>query len=107
MLGIVALLRKFFVDKSGEAEVLRNCWLLAWASETEREFIPPGQPWRNGFIESFNGKLRDECLSINQFYSLGHAKGIIGLWKEEYNTIRPHSSLGNKTPSVYAGQCTH
>ena len=87
-------------------ELISNA-VAAWASETERVFIPPGQPWRNGFIESFNGKLRDECLSINQFYSLGHAKGIIGLWKEEYNTIRPHSSLGNKTPSVYAGQCTH
>ena len=87
-------------------ELISNA-VAQWASETGRLFIPPGQPWRNGFIESFNGKLRDECLSINQFYSLNHAKGIIGLWKEEYNTIRPHSSLGNKTPSVYAGQCTH
>ena len=76
-------------------------------SETERVFIPPGQPWKNGYVESFNGKLRDECLNITQFYSLNHAKGIIGLWKEEYNTIRPHSSLGYSTPSVYAGHCSH
>lgn len=81
--------------------------LATWASETELVFIPPGQPWRNGFVESFNGKLRDECLSVNQFYSLDHARGVIGIWKEEYNTIRPHSSLGYLTPSAYAGQCTH
>ena len=69
----------------------------------------PGRfkPWRNGFVESFNWKLRDECLNVNQFYSLDHARGIIGIWKEEYNTIRPPSSLGYSTPSVYAGQCTH
>ena len=87
-------------------ELISNA-VADWASETERVFIPPGQPWRNGYVESFNGKLRDECLNINQFHSLNHAKGIIGLWKEEYNTIRPHSSLGYSTPSVYAGQCTH
>jgi putative transposase len=81
--------------------------LAQWASETERIFIPPGQPWKNGFVESFNGKLRDECLSVNQFYSLNHAKGIIGLWKEQYNHIRPHSALGYLTPNAYAGQCTH
>jgi len=78
-----------------------------WASETERVFIPPGQPWRNGYVESFNGRLRDECLSVNQSHSLNHAKGIIGIWKEEYNTIRPHSSLGYSTPNEYADQCTH
>ena len=81
--------------------------LAEWASETERIFIPPSKPWKNGFVESFNGKIRDECLGVNQFYSLDHARGIIGLWKEEYNTIRPHSSLGYSTPSAYAGQCTH
>ena len=81
--------------------------LADWASETGRVLIPPEQLWRNGFIESFNGKLRDGCLGVNQFYSLNHAKGIIGLWKEEYNTIRPRSSLGYSTPSVYASQCTH
>ncbi len=81
--------------------------IVDWASETERVFIPPGQPWRNGYVESFNGRLRDECLSVNQFHSLNHAKGIIGIWKEEYNTIRPHSSLGYSTPNEYADQCTH
>jgi putative transposase len=87
-------------------ELISNA-ITQWVSETERVFIPPGQPWKNGFAESFNGKIGDECLGVNQFYSLDHAKGIIGIWKEEYNTIRPHSSLGYVTPSVYAGQCTH
>jgi len=81
--------------------------LREWAIEVDLVFIPPGQPWRNGFIESFNGRLRDECLSVNQFYSLSHAKGIIGMWKEDYNTTRPHSSLGYLAPAVYAEKCTH
>jgi len=81
--------------------------LREWAIEVDLVFIPPGQPWRNGFIESFNGRLRDECLSVNQFYSLSHAKGIIGIWKEDYNTTRPHSSLGYLAPAVYAEKCTH
>jgi putative transposase len=50
--------------------------LAEWASETDKIFIPPGQPWRNGYVESFNGRLRDECLSVNQFYSLNHARGL-------------------------------
>jgi len=81
--------------------------LREWAIEADLVFIPPGQPWRNGFIESFNGRLRDECLSVNQFYSLNHAKGVIGIWKEEYNQTRPHSSLGYLAPEVYAQLCTH
>jgi transposase InsO family protein len=81
--------------------------LREWANEVDLVFIPPGQPWRNGFIESFNGRLRDECLGVNEFYSLNHAKGVIGIWKEDYNTTRPHSSLGYLAPAVYAGQCTH
>jgi len=81
--------------------------LREWANEVDLVFFPPGQPWRNGFIESFSGRLRDECLSVNQFYSLNHAKGIIGIWKENYNTTRPHSSRGYLTPAVYAQQCTH
>jgi putative transposase len=70
-------------------------------------FIPPGEPWRNPFIESFNGRLRDECLNIHLFWSLTHAKVAIGDWKEEYNHDRPHSSLGYRTPRAYAAICTH
>ena len=80
--------------------------LREWAIEVDLVFIPPAQPWRNGFIESFNGRIRDECLSVNQFCSLSHAKGIIGIWKEDYNTTRPHSSRGYLAPAVYAEKCT-
>lgn len=61
----------------------------------------------NFFIESFNGRLRDECLNIHLFWSLTHAKVTIGDWKEEYNHDRPHSSLGYRTPRAYAAICTH
>jgi putative transposase len=81
--------------------------LRGWAREVDLVFIPPGQPWRNGFIECFNGGLRDECLSVNQFHSLSHAKCVIGMWKEEYNQTRPHSSPGYLAPAVYAQQCIH
>ena len=70
-------------------------------------FIPPGQPWRNGYIESFNGRLRDECLNINMFWSLAHARVVIADWKEEYNHHRRHSALGYQAPARYAAACTH
>ena len=75
-----------------------------WANEVDLVFMTPGQPWWKGFIESFNGRLRDECLRVNQFYSLNHAKGAIGIWKKDYNTTRPHSSLGYFAPAMNAGQ---
>ena len=57
-------------------------------------FIEPGSPWENGYIESFNGKMRDELLSREIFYSLKEAQVLIEMWRKHYNTIRPHSSLG-------------
>ncbi len=82
--------------------------LAEWAgTRTGMLFIPPGEPWRDPFIESFNGRLRDECLNIHLFWSLTHARVTIGDWKEEYNHDRPHSSLGYRTPRAYAAICTH
>jgi len=66
------------------------------------DFIRPGKPTENGFIESFNGRLRDECLNANEFVSLEHARAILRSWREDYNHIRPHGSLGHLTPSEYA-----
>ena len=86
-------------------EVTRECIALnAWAYEKQIEhvFIDPGKPMQNGFIESFNGKLRDECLNLNWFHNLQEAREKIGRWKDEYNTIRTHSALGQKTPAEYA-----
>jgi len=65
-------------------------------------FIPPGQPWKNGFVESFHDKFRDECLSREWFQSLLEAKAVIEAWRVKYNTQRPHSSLGYKTPAAFA-----
>lgn len=65
-------------------------------------FIDPGKPTQNAYIESFNGKLREECLNEHWFKSVYEARGIIEAWRADYNEIRPHSSLGNLTPSEYA-----
>jgi len=62
-------------------------------------YIEPGSPWENGYIESFNGKLRDELLNGEIFYTLMEAKVLIERWRTEYNTIRPHSSLGYRPPA--------
>jgi len=69
------------------------------------DFIHPGKPTENGLIESFNGRLRDECLNVNQFASLEDAKGQIEAWRIDYNRHRPHSSLGNLTPNEFAIKC--
>jgi putative transposase len=61
-------------------------------------FIEPGSPWENGYIESFNGKMRDELLKREIFYTLQEAQVLIERWRKEYNTIRPHSSLGYRPP---------
>ncbi len=65
-------------------------------------FIQPGKPVQNAFIESFNGKLRDECLNENYFTSLTDAKTTIEAWRKDYNDTRPHSSLGDLTPTEFA-----
>lgn len=64
-------------------------------------YIEPGKPIQNPFIESFNGKLRDECLNMNIFNSIAEAKKILGLWKDHYNNERPHSSLNYLTPKEF------
>jgi len=62
-------------------------------------YITPGSPWENGFIESFNARLRDELLDGEIFYSLAEAKIVIESWRRHYNTVRPHGSLGYKPPA--------
>ncbi len=65
-------------------------------------YIEPGSPWENPFVESFGGKVRDEVLAVEAFDSLLEAKTVIEDWRNTYNMIRPHSSLGWKTPAAYA-----
>jgi putative transposase len=68
------------------------------------EFSRPGKPTDNAFIESFNGRLRQECLNQHWFTSLEDARRTVEDWRMEYNEVRPHSSLGNKTPIEYAAE---
>lgn len=74
--------------------------LDAWAYQqgVRLHFIDPGKPVQNAFIESFNGKMRDECLNEHWFLSLGEARETIEAWRRDYNEVRPHSALGNRTP---------
>jgi putative transposase len=78
--------------------------LLAWitAQGIETALIDPGKPWQNGAGESFNGKFRDECLSLEWFRSRAEAKAVIESWRRHYNEVRPHSSLGYLTPAAFA-----
>jgi transposase InsO family protein len=69
---------------------------------TDTLYIEPGSPWENGYCESFNGKMRDECLNGEIFYSLKEAQIVIEQWRVEYNTRRPHSALGYRPPAPAA-----
>ena len=75
--------------------------ILKWAGDTGvvLHYIDPGKPQQNGLIESFNGSLRDECLNEEIFNSLADARQKLALWRYDSNNVRPHSSLGNKTPA--------
>jgi putative transposase len=77
--------------------------VLRWLSKAniETALIDPGKPWQNAFGESFNGKFRDECLSLEWFRNRTDAKIVIEAWRRHYNEIRPHSSLGNLTPAEF------
>lgn len=80
--------------------------ILRWSQDRQIDwhYIAPGKPMQNGFIESFNGSFRDECLNETLFSSLAEARTRIADWKEDYNTERPHSSLGNLTPDEFASK---
>ena len=74
----------------------------AYRRGVKLNFIRPGKPIENAYAESFNGRLRDECLNTNWFMNLKHARDIIEEWRTDYNEVRPHSSLNDKTPREYA-----
>jgi putative transposase len=78
--------------------------ILGWAidHQVEWHYIAPGKPMQNGFVESFNGRMRDELLNESLFLDLDHTRKLIGAWVSDYNTARPHSALGYKTPVAYA-----
>ncbi len=85
------------------AHVIRD-WLAAARIKTI--YIEPGSPWQNGFVESFHGRFRDECLNRETLWSLTEARVVIEDYRQHYNTHRPHSRLGYQSPARYAHQLT-
>lgn len=79
-----------------------------WAAKSgvNLRFIDPGKPMQNAFVESFNGKFRDECLSQHWFVSLEEARSVSEAWRIDYNERRPHRSLGHQTPAEFAAKCS-
>lgn len=80
--------------------------MLTWAyrNNVALKLIEPGKPNQNAYVESFNGRLRDECLNEHWFVSLAHARQVIENWRRKYNEQRPKKSLGGLTPAMYAKQ---
>jgi putative transposase len=99
--GMVGLPKTIVVDNGPE---FAGRTLDAWAYKrgVELRFIRPGKPIENAYVESFNGKFRDECLNEHWFISLADATAAIEAWRVDYNTVRPHSSLAGRTPDQFA-----
>ena len=78
----------------------------AWAYQygVQLNFIRPGRPVENCYIESFNGRLRDECLNVEVFFALIDVRDKLERWRRDYNQVRPHSALGDSAPTVFAAQ---
>jgi putative transposase len=113
---LIAELDRLAAERATYPAVLRcdhgpelACVAMAeWAAgHVGLHFIPPGEPWRNGYVESFNSRIRDESLNINSFWSVAQACVVISDWKHYYNHRRRHSALGYQPPAVYAATCTH
>lgn len=102
--ALIRLRGKPMIVVSDNGSELTSMAVLKWCQETGVgwHYIQPGKPMQNGFVESFNGSFRDECLNETLFSSLTEARAQITAWKEDYNRNRPHSSLGNLTPSEFA-----
>ena len=104
--GIVAIRGKPLAVVSDNGTELTSVSILRWSQErrVEWHYIAPGKPTQNAFVESFNGRLRDECLNETLFTSMAQTRAVLGAWRQDYNTVRPHSKLGGRTPAEIAGQ---
>jgi len=102
---IIALRGKPLTIVSDNGTELTSMAILKWSQDVDIEwhYIAPGKPQQNGFVESFNGRLRDECLNETPFASLSHARSVLAAWRDDYNHVRPHSGIGGLTPAA-AGQ---
>jgi len=102
------------IDKRGKPKTivsdngteLTSMATLQWSQDrfVEWHYIAPGKPTQNAFVESFNGRLRDECLNETLFTSLRHARVELAIWRQDYNHVRPHSAHGGRTPAEIAAQ---
>ena len=91
----VRLRQRHRADQHGDAALTQEIRI-------EWHYIAPGKPQQNAFIESFNGRLRDELLNETLFTSLAQVRAVLAAWKDDYNMVRPHSALGNLSPAEYA-----
>jgi len=87
---------------NGPEFISRSLDLWAYFNGVKLDFSRPGKPTDNAFIESFNGRLRDECLNQHWFLSLDEAQAVTEAWRDDYNRVRPHGALGNQTPFEFA-----
>lgn len=94
------------VDNGSEfAGKVMDAW--SYLHQVQLAFIRPGKPTENGFIESFNGRLREECLNVEIFHSMAEVTGKLAAWRSDYNQHRPHSSIGDLTPMEFAYRHRH
>ena len=102
--GIIELRGKPVAIRSDNGPEFAGNAMDAWAHKRgiKLDFITPGRPTQNAFIESFNGRFREECLNENQFQSIVEAQVVIETWRKDYNEERPHGSLGGLTPHEFA-----
>jgi putative transposase len=103
---IAAVRGKPLAVVSDNGTELTSASILRWSQERQVEwhYIAPGKPTQNAFVESFNGRLRDECLNETLFTSMAQVRAVLAAWRQDYNTVRPHSKLGGLTPAEIAGQ---
>jgi putative transposase len=101
--AIIAVRGKLAMIFSDNGTELTSNAVLRWAADQDIEwhYIAPGKPMQNGFVESFNGRMRDECLNEHVFMTLAEAQPIVEAWRIDYNTIRPHGRLGRFPPAVF------
>jgi len=102
--ALIALRGRPFMVVSDNGTELTSRAILQWQedSQVEWHYIAPGKPMQNGFVESLNGRFRDECLNEHMFRNLPTARRLIEEWKMDYNAHRPHTSLGGLTPNEFA-----
>ncbi len=106
---IIAIRGKPAMIVSDNGTELTSNAVLRWAADQgiEWHYIAPGKPMQNGFVESFNGRMRDECLNEHVFATLAEVRRIVEAWRIDYNTVRPHGRLGRLPPAVFGATRRH